>query len=120
MNYPVKTLDQLSLLLKSFRKAKGLTQIDMAGRLGITQQGYAHLESNPAGATLERLFIVLRLLDVEIDLSQTSLTNDKHAESPGKEGDRMKRRALASDELKRPVLAKARVIATPTKKRESW
>jgi len=47
--YSPKTLDQLPLFLKEFRKAKELTQVDMAGRLGITQQGYAHLEVNPAG-----------------------------------------------------------------------
>ena len=82
MIYPIKTLDQLPLFLKGFRKAKGLTQVDMAGRLGITQQGYAHLEANPASATLERLFIVLRLLDVEIGLAQTSLGNDRDADSP--------------------------------------
>ena len=72
MAYPIKTLSQLPLLLKGFRKAKGLTQAAMAERLGITQQSYAYFEANPATATLERLFMVLRLLDVEISLDQIS------------------------------------------------
>lgn len=70
MVYPIKTLSQLPLLLKGFRKEKGLTQAAMAERLGITQQSYAHFEANPATATLERLYTVLRFLDVEISLNQ--------------------------------------------------
>lgn len=72
MIYPIKTLSQLPLVLKGFRKEKGLTQAAMAERLGITQQSYAYFEANPATATLERLFMVLRMLDVEISLNQTS------------------------------------------------
>ncbi len=68
MDYPIKTLGQLPLVLKGFRKQRGLTQAAMAERLGITQQSYAWFEANPATATLERLFTVLRLLDVEISL----------------------------------------------------
>ncbi len=70
MDYPIKTLGQLPLVLKGFRKQRGLTQAAMAERLGITQQSYAWFEANPATATLERLFTVLRLLDVEISLDQ--------------------------------------------------
>ncbi len=78
MNYPIKTLGQLPLVLKGFRKQRGLTQAVMAERLGITQQSYAWFEANPATATLERLFTVLRLLDVEISLDQAAA-----AASPG-------------------------------------
>ena len=70
MRYPIKTPSQLPLLLKGFRKLRGLTQAAMAQRLGITQQSYAHFEANPATATLERLFVVLRILGVEITLDQ--------------------------------------------------
>ena len=70
MIYPIKTLSQLPLVLKGFRKEKGLTQAAMAEKLGITQQSYAHFEANPATATFERLYTVLRLLDVDISLNQ--------------------------------------------------
>lgn len=68
MIYPIKTLKQLPLFLKGFRKQKKLTQASMAERLGISQQAYARFESKPETATLERLFLVLRTLDVEISL----------------------------------------------------
>lgn len=41
MTYPIKTLNQLPLLLRAFRKVQGLTQAVMAEKLGITQQSYA-------------------------------------------------------------------------------
>ena len=72
MLYPVKTLSQLPLVLKAFRKEKGLTQAAMAEKLGITQQSYAYFEARPATATLERLFTVLRLLNVDISLAQAA------------------------------------------------
>ena len=70
MNYSIKALSQLPLILKGFRKERGLTQAVMAEKLGVTQQSYAYFEANPASATLDRLFMVLRMLDVEISLEQ--------------------------------------------------
>jgi HTH-type transcriptional regulator/antitoxin HipB len=68
VDYPVKTITQLRPILLGFRKAAGLTQAMVASRLGVTQQTYAQLEANPASASVERLFRVLRLLDVEMTL----------------------------------------------------
>lgn len=67
--YPLKTLNQLRPMLIGFRKAKGLTQREVSERLGVTQQTYARLEANPAGASIERLFRVLTVLGVEMVLS---------------------------------------------------
>ena len=70
MDYPIKILSQLRPTLIGFRKQKGLTQASLAQRLGITQQSYAKLEADPASASIERLFKVLQLLDVELILSE--------------------------------------------------
>jgi len=70
VRYPIKTPSQIPLVLKGFRKARGLTQAAMAQKLGITQQSYAYFEAKPASATLERLFVVMRILGVEITLDQ--------------------------------------------------
>lgn len=69
MNYPIKTLNQLRLILQGFRKANDLTQAALANKLGITQQSYAQLEANPASASVERLFRVLQVLNVDMVLS---------------------------------------------------
>ncbi|CAG4888970.1 helix-turn-helix transcriptional regulator [Paraburkholderia saeva] len=81
MDYPIKTLTQLRPILRGFRKAAGLTQAAMAGRLGITQQSYAQLEANPALASVERLFKVMRMLDVEMCLIQTAAPRPSRASS---------------------------------------
>lgn len=101
MIYPIKTLSQLPLILKGFRKQKSLTQAAMAEKLGITQQSYAYFEANPATATLERLFMVLRLMDVEISLDQISPATGKMAGT------------IANSTAKPPPIA-------PSGKKESW
>lgn len=126
MIYPIKTLSQLPLLLKGFRKEKGLTQAAMAERLGITQQSYAYFEANPATATLERLFMVLRLLDVEISLDQTSPATGTGATPSVKPPQAIGKdvstplSAVAIRKAKPSAAVKANRIVAPTRKKESW
>ncbi|WP_175870471.1 helix-turn-helix transcriptional regulator [Burkholderia sp. BCC0397] len=68
MAFPVQTLTQLRPILVGFRKSAGLTQAQLAARLGITQQSYAQLEANPSVASIERLFKVLNALGVRMML----------------------------------------------------
>ena len=68
MDYPVRTLQQLRPVLQGFRKSNGLTQAQLAARLGISQQSYAKLEAAPAKASFERIFRILQLLRVELAL----------------------------------------------------
>lgn len=72
VDYPVKTPQQLRPLLVGFRKAAGLTQAQLAARLGVTQQTYAQLEAKPESASLDRLYLVLKLLDVNLVLTHVS------------------------------------------------
>ncbi|MEC5206717.1 HTH-type transcriptional regulator/antitoxin HipB [Vogesella perlucida] len=66
MHYPIITPDQLPAMLRSLRQRAGLTQTQLAERLGISQQSYAKLEARPAAASVERLSKVLRALDAEL------------------------------------------------------
>ncbi len=129
MSYPIKTLSQLPLMLKGFRKVRGLTQAAMAERLGITQQSYAHFEANPATATLERLFVALRLLGVEISLDQTgsaastSVTPSVKIVSGRPGAIEVAGHApsmVVAGKAKPSVAAKASRIVDPTGKKESW
>lgn len=101
MDYPIKTLGQLPLVLKGFRKQRGLTQAAMAEKLGITQQSYAWFEANPATATLERLYTVLRLLDVEISLNQPA-----GEAGPGNQAD--------------PAAGKPARVVAKARKKDTW
>jgi len=131
--YPIKTLSQFPLVLKGFRKEKGLTQAAMAERLGITQQSYAYFEANPATATLERLFMVLRMLAVEISLNRISPATGKGAtpsvKVTGKRPSAVKAisqkigktpSAVAIRKAKPSAVAKAGRMVAPARKKESW
>jgi len=121
--YPIKIIGQLPLVLKGFRKEKGLTQAGMAEKLGITQQSYAYFEANPATATLERVFMVLRMLDVEISLNQTSPATRKGATPSVKAAGQKTSKtpgAVAIRNAKPPAVVKTGRIVAPTKKKESW
>ncbi|CAG2150611.1 hypothetical protein LMG19282_03815 [Cupriavidus campinensis] len=67
--YPIRIISQLRPILQGFRKSRGLTQAQLAARLGVSQQTYARLEANPARVSVERLHAVLQALDVEMLLS---------------------------------------------------
>ena len=74
LDYPVRTEQQVSLLLKSFRQARGMTQADLARALGVTQQTASDLERNASSASVSRLLRMLSAMDVELVLrdKQTS------------------------------------------------
>jgi len=81
MHYPIITPDQLPAMLRSLRQRAGLTQTQLAERLGISQQSYARLEARPAAASVERLSKLLRALDAELvihtrDDKQTTVSDE--------------------------------------------
>lgn len=68
--FTVRTADQLPSLLQGFRKESGLTQSDVALRLGVTQQTYSALERNAENIGAARLLKLLSILGVEMVLDK--------------------------------------------------
>lgn len=132
IEHEIKTLGQLRPILRGFRKSAGLTQAMLASRLGVTQQTYAQFEANPASASVERLFKVLRALDIELTLTLTQVYAAPAGKDKG-EGEVAKtaagaragaRRAVPPASAPAPSAAgraprPARKRAAP-KKREDW
>ncbi|WP_325168993.1 helix-turn-helix transcriptional regulator [Melaminivora jejuensis] len=58
-------LDQLAPHLRSLRKARGLSQAELARRLGVTQSRIAAIEHNPAVVSVGQLMALLHILDAE-------------------------------------------------------
>lgn len=122
MLYPIKTLSQLRPILQGFRKATGLTQAAVAERLGVSQQSYAKIEANPGSASLERLYAVFSILNVEITLSS--------GESAPAEAETSGRRPFATSVVvaegkpalraKTKELKAPRRVTPPTSKKEVW
>ena len=62
MDYPVTLSGQLPLLLKSLRKSRGLTQSELARRLGVVQSRVADIERDPCAVSVEQMLQVLAML----------------------------------------------------------
>lgn len=60
----------LDLRLK--RKAAGLTQEDVAQRIGVDQSAVARLERNPGGVSMKRFRAYLRALGCEVQIVPAS------------------------------------------------
>ena len=68
--YIIRTADQLPAILQAFRKTSGLTQSDVASRLGVTQQTLSALERNADAVSAARLIRILHVLGVELVLRE--------------------------------------------------
>lgn len=84
--YTVRTPEQLPALLKAFRKQAGLTQGQLATRLGITQQTLSSLERNAQKVSADRLLQLLAILGVEMVLQSRNQDADAKAPASGGAG----------------------------------
>ena len=60
--------EQLSLHLRSLRKARGLTQAQLASRMGVGQSRISAIETDASKLTAEQLLRVLSALDASLVL----------------------------------------------------
>lgn len=66
--FSVRTTDQLPGLLQAFRKEAGLSQAEVALRMGISQQTFSALERNADRVSAGRLLKLLGVLGVDLVL----------------------------------------------------
>ena len=57
-------------LIKTARKRKGLTQIDLAERVGLSHAPIHHLESGGESISLKNLRLIANELDLEVTISE--------------------------------------------------
>ena len=68
--FTVRAAEQLPPLLQAFRKEAGLTQSEVALRLGVSQQTYSAMERNADKVGAARLLKLLSILGVELSLGK--------------------------------------------------
>lgn len=81
-DFTVRTAGQLPILLQAFRKQAGMTQSDMARRLGVTQQTFSALERNAEKVSADRLLEILSILGVELVFRQHRDSSEAQATTP--------------------------------------
>ena len=97
MDYAIKFADQLKQHLRALRRAKGLTQAELASRMGVGQSRIADIEANPAAVSADQLLKLLSLLDVQLVLRDQARSSGAIAALP------------LPDEGKQPAVRKAAV-----------
>ncbi|HEY6727566.1 MAG TPA: helix-turn-helix transcriptional regulator [Polyangiaceae bacterium] len=68
----VTTPGQVADILRQRRRSRGLSQTDVAFKLGLSQARVSAIESKPASLTLERLIALASVLDLEVVLRDRS------------------------------------------------
>jgi HTH-type transcriptional regulator/antitoxin HipB len=81
--FTVRTAGQLPALLQGYRKESGMTQTEVAHRLGITQQTLSALERNAAKVSADRLLELLNILGVEVVLRESSAPKSSSSSATG-------------------------------------
>jgi len=74
MDFPIGFADQLKQHVRALRRVRGLTQQELASKLGVVQSRVAEIEANPAAMSVEQLFRLLAVLDVQLVLRDKSPT----------------------------------------------
>jgi transcriptional regulator with XRE-family HTH domain len=72
MEYVARTAHQLGQVLKSRRKQLGLTQRDVAAKVGLLQAQISVIESHDAKATVTTLYKALSALGLELVLRDSA------------------------------------------------
>lgn len=68
MEQIARTPKDIGNALRAARKAKKLTQAELASRSGIWQRTVSTIETNASGAKLDTIFDLLAALDLEIQI----------------------------------------------------
>lgn len=66
------TSRQVGEILRARRKARKISQAELAAKLGIGQSRLSTLERDAAGLTLDRFFAMAKLLGLEIVLQDVT------------------------------------------------
>jgi transcriptional regulator with XRE-family HTH domain len=61
------TIQQLTTFMKQLRKKKGVTQVDLSSRLGISQATLSKMENGLAEPTALQWFEFCRLMQIRLD-----------------------------------------------------
>lgn len=68
MDQIARTTKDVGNVIRNVRKARKLTQADLARRAGVWQRTISNIETSASGAKLDTIFDLLAALDLEIHI----------------------------------------------------
>jgi len=68
MDQIARTTKDLGNVLRQARKARNLTQADLAARAGIWQRTVSNIETSASGAKVDTIFDLLAALDLDLHI----------------------------------------------------
>lgn len=80
MSHPVLTAIHVGRLLQSARKARNLSQQQVASRMGLSQKRISALELNPGAISVDQLLALCSMLGLELLIQQKPHASDLPAE----------------------------------------
>lgn len=95
MDYPIQSPGQLSSHLRALRKARGLSQAQLGGLLGVGQTRVTRIEHDPAAVSVEQFLGILGALGVQMVLRPIG---GKATPAPAAPGQAVKARRPPNDE----------------------
>jgi HTH-type transcriptional regulator/antitoxin HipB len=95
MDYPIQFPAQLSSHLRALRKARGLSQAQLGGVLGVGQTRITRIEHDPTAISVEQFLGVLNALGVQMILRPIG---GKTAAGPAATGRAVKAKRPPTDE----------------------
>jgi len=66
--YPIVTAEQLPAYLRALRKSQGLTQRELAERLGVSIARISTIEQNPGAVSLRQLMQLMHSLGARLSI----------------------------------------------------
>lgn len=68
VSHSLRTPVQIGSLLQGARKAKKMTQTDLAARVGLSQSRLSYLESHPGELSVNQLLLLAAALGVDLQI----------------------------------------------------
>ena len=75
MNYSLKTPEELSSHIRALRKARRLSQTELAAQLGVNQSRIAVIEKKPGAVSVNQFFKLLNALNCSVSLQDNSVAS---------------------------------------------
>lgn len=82
MEHTIRTPHQFGQVLQGIRRGKKLTQQEAGLKVGLLQSAVSEMEKDPSKSSLDRLFRMLSVLELELVVRSKPVTQAQARRSP--------------------------------------